>query len=168
MSPALRKVALIAHIAVSVGWIGAAMAYLALVAAAQTGRNPGTIRAAVVAMEPIMSFALVPLSVASLITGLIMSLGTPWGLFRHYWVLAKLLLTVFAVLVMLSQTEPVSYMANLAANPGVDPGRLTHISQLLHPGLGVLVLLVIVVLSVFKPRGMTRYGWRKQQGKRVE
>ena len=28
---------------------------------------------------------------------------------------------------------------------------------------GLVVLIVLTALSVYKPRGMTRYGWRKQQ-----
>ena len=101
MSPRIRKFALTAHITSSVGWIGAVVAYLALVVATQTSQDTHMVRAAFIAMEPIIRFALVPLAFASLLTGLIMSLGTPWGLFRHYWVLAKLLLTVLATLVLL-------------------------------------------------------------------
>jgi uncharacterized membrane protein len=168
MTPRLRKFVLTAHITSSVGWIGAVVAYLALVVATQTSRDAQTVRAAFIAMEPITWFALVPLAFASLLTGLIMSLGTPWGLFRHYWVLAKLLLTVLATLVLLSQTQTISYMASVAVDPSTDLGRLGGGGQFLHPGLGLLVLLVIVTLSVYKPRGMTRYGWRKQQEKRKE
>lgn len=174
--PALRKFALIVHIVASVGWIGAVIAYLALVAAARTGQDAGAIRAALIAMEPMMRFALIPLAFGSLITGLIMALGTPWGLFRHYWVLAKLLLTVFSLLVMLTQLEPISYTARLAlaadsgtgADAGADLGALAGISLFFHPGLGLLVLLAIMTISVYKPRGMTPYGWRKQQEKRKE
>jgi hypothetical protein len=166
MKPGLRKFALAAHITSSVGWIGAVVAYLALVVA--TSQDAQTVRAAFIAMEPIIRFALVPLAFASLLTGLMMSLGTPWGLFRHYWVLAKLLLTVLATRVLLSQLEPINYMASIAADPGTDIARLGDGGQFLHPGLGLLVLLVIMTLSVYKPRGMTRYGWRKQQKKRKE
>jgi hypothetical protein len=166
MTPAVRKFALTAHITISVGWIGAVIAYLALVATTMTSQDAQTVRGAYLAMEPITWFALVPLSFASLLTGLIMSLGTPWGLFRHYWVLAKLLLTVLATLVLLSYTQTVSFMADrAAADPSADligDGG----AGLLHPGLGLLVLLLIVMLSVYKPRGMTPYGWRKQQEKR--
>jgi hypothetical protein len=38
--------------------------------------------------------------------------------------------------------------------------------DLFHPGLGLVVLLAITVLNVYKPRGLTRYGWRKQQEQR--
>lgn len=164
--PGLRKFALTAHITSSVGWIGAVVAYLALVVATQTSQDAHTVRAAFIAMEPITWFALVPLAFSSLLTGLVMSLGTTWGLFRHYWVLPKLLLTVLATLVLLSYTQTVSFLAGVAADPSADLSRLGGGGQFLHPGVGLLVLLVIVILSVYKPRGMTRYGWRKQQEKR--
>lgn len=165
MKPSLRKFALTTHITASVGWIGAVVAYLALVIATQTSQDEQTVRAAFIAMDPIIRFALVPLAYASLLTGLIMSLGTSWGLFRHYWVLAKLLLTVFATLVLLTQLEPISYMASLAADPSTDLGMMGGLGQFLHPGLGLLVLLIILTLSMYKPKGMTLYGWRKQQEK---
>jgi len=37
-----------------------------------------------------------------------------------------------------------------------------------HAGGGLLVLLVPMILSVYKPRGMTRYGRRKQHERRTE
>ena len=52
---------------------------------------------------------------ASLLTGLIQSLGTPWGLFRHYRVVVKLLLTVFATAVLLVKMELIGYAARPAA-----------------------------------------------------
>jgi hypothetical protein len=39
--------------------------------------------------------------------------------------------------------------------------------DLLHPGVGLLLLLVITALNVYKPRGMTRYGWRMQHEART-
>jgi hypothetical protein len=46
-------------------------------------------------------YVIVPLAVAALLTGLVMALGTPWGLFRHYWVLISLVLTILATVVLL-------------------------------------------------------------------
>lgn len=163
IAPRFRKLALTLHITVSVGWIGAVIAYLALVVATMTSQEEQTVRSAYLAMEPITRFTLVPLSYASLLTGLVMSLGTSWGLFRHYWVLAKLLLTVLATTVLLSYTKTVSFIADLAADPSSNIDRFQGGSGLLHPGLGLLVLFILVILSVYKPRGMTKYGWRKQQ-----
>lgn len=166
MSASIRKFALTLHITVSVGWIGAVIAYLALVAATMTSNEEQMVRSAYLAMVPITWFALVPLAFSSLVTGLVMSLGTSWGLFRHYWVLAKLLLTVFATLVLLSYTKTISFNANIAADPSADLSILMGGGGLLHPGIGLLLLLVIVILSVYKPQGLTRYGWLKQQEKR--
>lgn len=170
MSPGLRKVALIVHITSSVGWIGAVVAYLALVVAAMNGQDAQTLRAAWIAMEMIGWFAIVPLSLVSLLTGLVMALGTKWGLFRHYWVLFSLALTTFATVVLLQHMQTVSFFAGVAAEvDSADVGGLRSGLQgeLLHAGVGLLVLLVIQVLNVYKPRGMTPYGWRKQQEQRI-
>lgn len=165
MTPGLRKLALTMHVASSVGWIGAVVAYLALVAATQTSQDAQTVRAAWIAMELTGWYAIVPLALASLLTGLVMALGTPWGLFRHYWVLFKLLLTLTATVVLLLNMQTVSSLAGAAAAmDSADLGGLP--AQFAHPGIGLLVLLLIMILSVYKPRGVTPYGWRKQQEQR--
>lgn len=115
MSPGLRKVALTAHITSSIGWFGAVAAFLALAIAGLFSQDRELVRAAYLVMGLTTWFVIVPLALVSLLSGVVSSLGTRWGLFRYYWVLLKLVLTV---------------------------------------------------LSVYKPRGMTRYGQRKQDEKR--
>jgi hypothetical protein len=110
-------------------------------------------------------FVIVPLAVAALLTGLVMSLGTPWGLFRHYWVLITLVLAILSTVVLLLHMPTVSSLADVAR--GTDSANLSGLGgDLLHPGVGLLVLLVIMGLNVYKPRGMTPYGWRKQHEQR--
>lgn len=65
----------------SVGLLGAIASFLALAIAGVTSQNAPTVRAAYLAMELTARFVIVPLAFASLLTGLIQSLGTPWGLF---------------------------------------------------------------------------------------
>jgi hypothetical protein len=166
MPPGVRKLALTAHVTSSVGWLGAVVAYLALVVAALTRQDAQTVRAAWVALELTGWFAIVPLSLASLLTGLVQSLGTPWGLFRHYWVLFKLLLTVLATIILLLHMPTVSFLAGVAAQ--TDSATLGGLrGELLHAGGGLLVLLVVTTLGVYKPRGLTPYGWRKQHEQRT-
>ena len=168
MTPRLRKFALAAHIALAVGWIGAVAGYIALDVAAATSQDAQTLRAAYLAMELIAWYVIVPLALASLLTGLVMSLGTKWGLFRHYWVLISLLLTIIATVVLLVETQTISYFADIAADPTTSSDDLRALgSTLVHSVGGTVVLLVILVLNVYKPRGMTRYGWRKQQEERT-
>jgi hypothetical protein len=167
MPPRLRKVALAAHITLTVGWIGAVAAYIALDVAAATSQDAQTLRAAYLAMGYIAWYVIVPLALASLLSGLVMSLGTKWGLFRHYWVLISLLLTIVATGVLLAETQTISYFAAIAADPTTSGDDLRALgSTLVHSVGGTLVLLVILALNVYKPRGMTGYGWRKQHEER--
>jgi DMSO/TMAO reductase YedYZ heme-binding membrane subunit len=127
-----------------------------------------TLRACYLAMGLITWYVIVPLALASLLTGLIMSLGTRWGLFRHYWVLISLLLTVIATVVLLMETQTIGYFATIAADPAASGDDLRSLGgTLVHSVGGTVVLLVILVLNVYKPRGMTRYGWRKQQAEKL-
>ncbi|MBA3425846.1 MAG: DUF2269 family protein [Rubrobacter sp.] len=165
--PRLRKFALAAHITLAVGWIGAVAGYIGLDIAAATSKDAQTLRAAYLAMELIAWYVIVPLALASLLTGLVMSLGTKWGLFRHYWVLISLLLTTIATVVLLVETQTISYFADIATDPTTSGEDLRGLgSTLVHSVGGEVVLLVILVLNVYKPRGMTRYGWRKQHERR--
>ncbi len=167
MTPRLRKFALAAHLTCSVGWIGAVAGYIALDVAAATSQDAQTLRTAYLAMELIARYVIVPLALASLLSGLLMSLGTKWGLFRHYWVLISLLLTIIVTLVLLVETQTIGYFADMAADPTTSGDDLRALgSTLVHSVGGTVVLLVILALNVYKPRGMTRYGWRKQQKER--
>jgi hypothetical protein len=166
MTSGLRKLVLTAHITSSVGWLGAVVAYLALAVAALTSQDAQTVRAAWIAMELTGWFVIVPLALASVLIGVVNALGTPWGLFRHYWVLAKFLLTILATIILLLHMPTVSYFAGVAAETdSVSLGGLR--SELIHAGGGLLLLLVATVLSVYKPRGMTPYGRCKQHEQRM-
>jgi hypothetical protein len=167
MSPGPRKFALTVHIASSVGWSGAVIAFIGLTAFGLSSQDAQVARIVYLAAEPITWLAIVPLAVASLLTGIVQSLGTPWGLFRHYWVLFKLVLTVLATIVLLMYTQTVSYFAVLAAETGdVQPGGLRN--YLFHSSAALLVLLVTTALSVYKPRAMTPYGLRKAREEPAE
>ena len=164
MPPRLRKFALAVHITLAVGWIGAVASYIALDVAAAASQDAQTLRAAYVTMEMIAWYVIVPFALASLLSGLVMSLGTWWGLFRHYWVLISLLLTIFATVVLLVETQTISTFRDIAADPTTSGDDLRALGNtLVHSVGGTAVLLVILALNVYKPRGMTRYGWRKQQ-----
>ena len=163
MSPPVRKFALTAHVTASVGWIGAVLAFLALAIVGLTHQDPQTVRGVYLVMEPAAWLVLVPLAFASLVTGVIQGLGTTWGLFRHYWVLFKLFLTVFATFVLLIYMETFRVMAHIAADPTADLAIVRNPSPRFHAVLALVVLLVTTVLAIYKPRGLTPYGWRKQR-----
>lgn len=163
MSPGLRKFALAVHLTVSVGWIGAVAAYVALDVAAATSEAAETLRAAYIGMELIARNVIVPLAFASLLTGIVMSVGTKWGLFRHYWVLISFLMTIIATAVLMVEMQTISHLGGLAADPSTPTAELRGLGNTLVHSLGAtVVLVVILVLNLYKPRGMTPYGWRRQ------
>jgi len=158
---------LTAHIIFSVGWLGAVAGFLVLSIGGLTSQDAEMVRGAYLAMDLIGRFIIVPMSFAALATGLVQALGTEWGLFRHYWVLVKFLLTILATIaLLLHQFTAVAGAARRVS--GAAPGTLPEVGQLGlqlvgDAGLAFLVLLVITTLSVFKPWGRTRYRRRKQQ-----
>jgi len=169
MTPRLRKFALTAHVTSSVGWLGAVAGFLALAVAGLTSQDVQMARAAYLAMELTGWFVIVPLSLASPLTGLVQSLGTTWGLFRHYWVLVKFLVTIPSTIVLLLHMRPISHIAGVAAETTLSSADLRglRIQLVANAGAALLVLLVATTLSVYKPRGMTRYGRRKQREQRT-
>ena len=165
MTPFLRKFALTAHVTSSVGWLGAVAGFLALAITGLTSDDPQMVPASYLAMELTAWFVIVPLSLASPLTGLLQSLGTSWGLFRHYWILAKLLITIPACAFLLLHMKPIGHLARVVAETTLADGDLAgmRIQLVANAGAAVFVLVVATALSVFKPRGLTPYGRRKQR-----
>jgi hypothetical protein len=167
MQSRLRKSALTAHVILSVGWLGAVAGFVALAVVGLASDDAQRVRGAYLVMEPVGWFVLVPLAVTSLLTGIVQSLATPWGLFRHYWVVFKLLINVFATLILLMYMQTLDHFAGIAAKTTFSSGDLSALrdpSPVLHSGLALLLLLVATTLAVFKPRGVTPYGQRKRNG----
>jgi len=169
MSPPTRKVALTAHVACSVGWFGAVVCVLGLSITGLTSRDEQLVRGVYLAMNVCGSFILLPLSIACLMSGLVGSLGTPWGLFRHYWVIFKLVLNVVATSILLLYTRTLSQLAGVAAGSASDSAEFSALknpSPLVHAAAAVLVLGAAVVLSIYKPKGLTPIGRRNHQARR--
>lgn len=165
MPPGVRKAALTAHVLSSLGWFGAVAAFLALAIAGIRSRDPLSVRAAYLAMDTTAWAVIVPLCIATLVTGLVQSLGTTWGLVRHYWVIAKLVLTVPASAILLLHMRPISFLADVAAARELAGGdhRQVRVQLIANAGAAIFVLLVTTVLSIYKPRGVTPYWQRKQR-----
>lgn len=163
MSPNLRKLALTAHVTFSIGWLGAVAGFLALAIVGLTSHDAQRVRSAYIAMEVVASVVIVPLCLISLLTGLVQSLGTRWGLFRHYWVLIKLLITLVSTLLLLVHMQPIRHMAGVAAERTLSStdSRPLRIQLAVDAGAAVLALLVTTTLSVYKPPGLTPYGHRE-------
>jgi hypothetical protein len=170
MRPNLRKFVRTVHVTVTVGWLGAVAGFLALAIAGLSSKDTQLVHASYLAMDLITRFVIVPLSlVPLLLTGPVLSLGTPWGLFRHYWIIVKLVINFLSTAILLIHLRPISYMARVASTGTLSSAdRGVQIQLVVAATAGLLALLFATGLAVYKPRGMTAYGWRKQYAERPE
>lgn len=168
LASSVRRFALTAHVVSSVGWLGAVIAFVGLALIGLTSEDGGTVRGVYLVMEPAGWYVLLPLAVASLVTGLVQALGTTWGLFWHYWAIFKLLINLVSTIVLVVYMETFALMARVAADPNAELDVVRNPSPLLHAALALLLLLAATVLAIYKPRGMTRYGQRRQRERRAE
>jgi len=139
MTPALRRFTFTTHVTSSAGWVGAVLVFLALAVIGLTSPDERTVRGAYLVMAPAAWFVLVPLAHASLLSGIALSLGTTWGLLRHYWVVLKLLITAFATVILLIYMGTFRQMAGVAADPVMDLGVVRNTSPMVHAILALIL-----------------------------
>ena len=162
-TPLSRKAALTAHVTTSVGWFGAVATFLALALLGLQGGDALRVRSAYISMELTGWYVIVPLAFATLVTGVVQGAGTRWGLVEHYWVVAKLFITIVATAVLLLHMGPTSQLAAVAVERALEPGDLRAMRiQLVANAIAALVALVAATgLAVFKPKGLTPLGRRR-------
>jgi hypothetical protein len=118
------------------------------------------VRACYIAMEVVAWFIIVPFCIASLLTGLMQALGTHWGLFKHWWIAVKLILTIVATLILLLHMQPISYLGEVASQKmlAYDELRSLRVRIVADAGAAIFVLVAITTVSVYKPWGKIQFG----------
>jgi hypothetical protein len=170
MIPTLRKMVFLAHLASSIGWLGAVGAFLALAVAGLVSGSAPMVRSAYLAMQVTAWFVILPLAAVAVVSGVVSSLTTRWGLFRYYWIVIKLLVALLASGVLLMHISPIDVLATTAGRTGTFGPDLDEARALMvfASAAAVVVLLALTALSVFKPRGMTAFGWRRRLSARLQ
>ncbi|MFE9661616.1 DUF2269 domain-containing protein [Streptomyces sp. NPDC005955] len=156
LSRRARRATLVTHIAFSAGWLGLSLALLALAVTAATTRQPDTVASSYRSISVFTDWLILPLSLTTLATGLVLSLGTPWGLLRHRWVLAKFCLTLAATTASAFAFRPEVSAAAARVTSG-QPVEST-IDLVLPPAVSLTTYVFITAVSVLKPWGLTRRG----------
>jgi hypothetical protein len=167
-TPFFRKLTLTTHITFSIGWLGAVVVFLVIAIAGLISQDEQVVRSAYLTLKLIGWFVIVPFCLASLLTGVVESLFTPWGFFRYYWIVVKLFLTIVATIVLLLHMQPISYLADIALVTTLSNTQFRglRIQFVADAGAALLVLLVITTISVYKPWGRTQYGVNKENEQR--
>lgn len=165
MSPRLSRFVLTSHITFSVGWLGAVAVFLVLAITGLTSQNIQLARSLFLAMEISSWYVIVPFCFAALVTGIIQSVGTKWGLFRQYWITVKLILTLGATFLLLLHLQPISTLAGIAAGPDFSGLQMPGLKMqvVADAGASFLLLIGIITISIYKPWGKIKYSWKKDQ-----
>lgn len=159
LSPGQRKLAVAAHVILSVGLLGVSTVLFILAAVAATSADAETSRAAYRAMGILTSGVTQAGAVGALVTGLILSFGTKWGVFQYYWIVTKLVLTAATVINgMVVVGGYVRQAVALTSGTAPSAADLGNMPMLLvaATGAGVLMLGAATVISVYKPWGAIR------------
>jgi hypothetical protein len=154
----VRRTTLVVHVAASAGWLGLTLGLLALALAAYTSESASMAEASYRSMEVFTDWLVLPLALLTLASGLLLSLGTPWGLARHRWVFIKFWLTLATTTASVLVLRPgVDRAAGTVASGGVvaEPRDL-----LMGPAVSLTAYVFMTVVSVLKPWGLTRRGRR--------
>lgn len=158
-----RKVVRATHIAVSVGWLGLVVAMLTLSISAATAAD-STFALACYAMMERIGGAVVPVfAVATLVTGIVLSVATPWRLLPHWWVIVKLVLAVAVIVTAVALTgdwvqQAVGYAARAPGAEGGSTGSLAAWLVVAGSVVHLLLLWAATTISVDKPWGKTKRG----------
>uniref|UniRef100_UPI001583B09B hypothetical protein n=1 Tax=Candidatus Frankia nodulisporulans TaxID=2060052 RepID=UPI001583B09B len=155
----LRTALLTLHIIVSVGWNG--VAFCQLVLASTAAIDPDLRHPAYELMHVIDRTLDIPLALLTLITGVVLSVKTRWGLLRHWWIVVKLSITVVAVIsggavIRTLIVASVKHSATAAAGYPAQTVALVVCGTVMN-----LLFITATVLSTTKPWGRTPRGRRE-------
>jgi hypothetical protein len=159
-----RRWLLTLHLLFSGLMLGEAFVFLILSITAASTNDAGVLQACYTSMHVLAKTAVRYSVIFAIITGILLSVRTHWGLFKFYWIIAKEGLTLLSVAlgpigmyvwtlkaVKLTSAEGLSVLQ--------DPAFIVNRGEL-WTGiiLQILSLSAILVISVFKP-----WGARKQK-----
>ncbi|MGW2225815.1 DUF2269 domain-containing protein [Streptomyces formicae] len=163
LSRPARRATLVVHVVGAAGWLGLTLGLLALALTAITTQSPAVVEAAVRSMKVFTDWLVIPLALITLLSGLPLSLGTPWGLAKHRWVYTKFWLTLATTAASAFALRPGvndSAATVAAGNPITDPSGL-----IAGPIVSLSAYVFMTVISVLKPWGLTRRGRKQRERK---
>ena len=154
----MRKTVLVVHIVSAGAWIGIDVVMAVFVFTALLAADDNTRALCYRALELFVIWPLLTAGLVCLASGVVLGLGTKYGLVRYWWVAIKLVLNiVLTALVPLALRPEVSKAAEQGRQFAAgEPASLTVGNLIFPPIVSPTALLIAVVLAVFKPWGRIR------------
>jgi hypothetical protein len=155
-----RKGLLVAHIVTAGAWIGLDVVMGVFVFTAMLSDDVGTQAVSLQALELFAVWPLLGCGLLCLLTGVLLGLGTRYGLVRYWWVGVKLALNVvLSSLVLVALRPGVEEAAEAGRSLSAGEPLGASVGQLgFPPVVSTTALVVATVLAVYKPWGRTRRG----------
>jgi hypothetical protein len=160
-----RRTLLVVHVAVSVGWLGLTAALLTLGIVGAASADPATTAAVYRAMRLLTDSLVVPVSLISLVSGVVLALGSQWGLARYRWVYTKLWLTLLTTAASVFALRAAADRAATAVSAGTAVGSTAR-DLVIGPSVALALYVFMTAISVVKPWGLTRRGRAARVGRR--
>ncbi|EMD22742.1 PDR/VanB family oxidoreductase [Amycolatopsis azurea] len=157
LSQRARKIWLVLHIGISVGWLGLSLGMLTLALTGSLARTHAVRHGAYEIFHVFDLVIVIPSVVLTIVTGLVLSLGTPWGLVKHRWVLTKFLISLAIPGAAAVESRWVTELVARTEDPATEPGAL-GVALAVTVGCFAISLWTATILSVLKPWGRTRWG----------
>lgn len=153
-----RRAVLVTHIASAGAWLGVDVAMAVLIVTAMSTDEAATLAFSLQALELVSIWPLLACGLLCLSSGIVLALGSKWGLVRYWWVAAKLALNLILTgLVVVSLQAEVTEQAALARRLAAGEAVTFDLTSLIYPPtVSPTLLLVAITLSVVKPWGRIR------------
>jgi hypothetical protein len=146
-------------------WAGGAASLFALHCLYPTNSGP-ELYARNIAMIHIDNYIIIPAAIGSCLTGLLYSHLTKWGYLKYYWVIAKWIFTIIFIVIgffwlipwlnsMLEVSNSIRY-AHMVDSSNYDVDMSYHLAMTV---VQTVLLFFVVIISIFKPWGKTKYKW---------
>lgn len=153
-----RKGVLVIHIVSAGGWIGIDVVMAALVFTALFTGDSATKALCFRALELFAVWPLLAAGLVCLASGVVLGLGTKYGLVRYWWVAVKLVFNLaLATLILVALRPDVTAAAEQGRRFAAGEAAALAVGDLVFPPIvSTTALVVAVVLAVFKPWGRIR------------
>jgi hypothetical protein len=158
LRPLTRKSVLVLHIASAGSWLGIDVVMGVLVFTSLVRNDTATVALCYQVLGLVAVWPLFAAGLTCLATGIVLGLGSRYGLVRYWWVAAKLVLNLMLTGLVLVALRPgldeLSRVGReLAAGNQVDAAL--H-GMLYPPIVSPIALILALLLAVFKPWGRIR------------
>jgi hypothetical protein len=119
-----------------------------------------------IAMIYIDNYVIIPAAIGSCLTGLLYSHLTKWGYLKYYWIIVKWVFTIIFIVIgffwlipwlenMLEASTAIRHL-HMIDSSNYDVDMSFHFAMTIAQ---TVLILIIVIVSIFKPWGRTNYKW---------